>query len=155
MDSRLLLHHIDFKRKVFQLDGKDYEMRDCLLPTIDRKTHTSWRRKKRKSYRNCTNLSREAKNCASTWNAFSVTDACTMYATPTCSSMLLCRWMPTEHSRMLKFLERNTKEKPYSSVLASLSVRLICRRRQFWKSICQRLHLVPVVRKEFSRLRQE
>ncbi len=35
MDSRLLLHHIDFKRKVFQLDGKDYEMRDCLFPTID------------------------------------------------------------------------------------------------------------------------
>lgn len=35
MDSRLLLHHIDFKRKVFKLDGKDYEMRDCLFPTID------------------------------------------------------------------------------------------------------------------------
>lgn len=35
MNSRLLLHHIDFKRKVFQHDGKDYEMRDCLFPTVD------------------------------------------------------------------------------------------------------------------------
>lgn len=35
MNNRLLLHHIDFKRKVFQLDGKDYEMRDCLFSTVD------------------------------------------------------------------------------------------------------------------------
>lgn len=35
MNDRMLLHHIDFKRKVFQFDGKDYEMRDCLFPTVD------------------------------------------------------------------------------------------------------------------------
>ena len=35
MNDRMLLHHIDFKRKVFRLDGKDYEMRDCLFPTVD------------------------------------------------------------------------------------------------------------------------
>ncbi len=35
MDDRLLLHHIDFARKVFTLNGKDYEMRDCYFPTID------------------------------------------------------------------------------------------------------------------------
>lgn len=37
MNNRMLLHHIDFKLKVFQLDGKDYEMRDCLFPTVDPK----------------------------------------------------------------------------------------------------------------------
>ena len=35
MDERLLLHHIDFNRKVFTINGKDYEMRDCYFPTID------------------------------------------------------------------------------------------------------------------------
>ena len=35
MDDRLLLHHIDFSRKVFTINGKDYEMRDCYFPTID------------------------------------------------------------------------------------------------------------------------
>ena len=35
MDDRLLLHHIDFNRKVFTINGKDYEMRDCYFPTID------------------------------------------------------------------------------------------------------------------------
>ncbi len=35
MEDRLLLHHIDFNRKVFTLDGKEYEMRDCHFPTID------------------------------------------------------------------------------------------------------------------------
>lgn len=35
MNDRLLLHHIDFERKVFTLNGKDYEMRDCRFPTID------------------------------------------------------------------------------------------------------------------------
>ena len=35
MDDRLLLHHIDFNRKVFIINGKDYEMRDCYFPTID------------------------------------------------------------------------------------------------------------------------
>ncbi len=35
MEDRLLLHHIDFDRKVFTLDGKEYEMRDCHFPTID------------------------------------------------------------------------------------------------------------------------
>lgn len=35
MDDRLLLEHVDFDRKVFVLDGKDYEMRDTLFPTVD------------------------------------------------------------------------------------------------------------------------
>ena len=35
MDDRLLLHHIDFDRKVFVMDGKDYEMRECYFPTVD------------------------------------------------------------------------------------------------------------------------
>lgn len=37
MEDRLLLHHIDFDRKVFVLDGKDYEMKDFFFPTIDPK----------------------------------------------------------------------------------------------------------------------
>ncbi len=37
MKNRLLLHRIDFDRKVFTLDGKDYEMRDCHFPTVDPK----------------------------------------------------------------------------------------------------------------------
>ena len=35
MENRLLLHHIDFDRKVMVLDGKDYEMIDCNFPTVD------------------------------------------------------------------------------------------------------------------------
>ena len=35
MEDRLLLHHIDFDRKVFRLNGKEYEMRDCHLPTVN------------------------------------------------------------------------------------------------------------------------
>ena len=35
MEDRLLLHHIDFDRGVFVLNGKEYEMRNCLFPTID------------------------------------------------------------------------------------------------------------------------
>lgn len=37
MKDRLLLHHIDFDRKVFVLDGKDYEMKDFFFPTLDPK----------------------------------------------------------------------------------------------------------------------
>ena len=37
MEDRLLLHHIDFDRKVFVLDGKDYEMKDFFFPTLDPK----------------------------------------------------------------------------------------------------------------------
>lgn len=35
MDDRRMLHHIDFERKCFVLDGKEYEMRDMFFPTID------------------------------------------------------------------------------------------------------------------------
>ena len=35
MEDRLLLHHIDFDRKVMVLDGKDYEMVECNFPTVD------------------------------------------------------------------------------------------------------------------------
>ncbi len=35
MADRKLLEHIDFDRKVFTLDGKDYEMRDINFPTVD------------------------------------------------------------------------------------------------------------------------
>ena len=35
MENRLLLHHIDFGRKVFVADGREYEMRDCYFPTVD------------------------------------------------------------------------------------------------------------------------
>lgn len=37
MDDRLLLHHVDFDRKVFVLDGKEYEMTDTNFPTVDPK----------------------------------------------------------------------------------------------------------------------
>ncbi len=37
MEDRLLLHHIDFDRKVFVLDGKEYELTDTNFPTIDPK----------------------------------------------------------------------------------------------------------------------
>lgn len=37
MEDRLLLHHIDFGRKVFVLDGKEYELTDTNFPTIDPK----------------------------------------------------------------------------------------------------------------------
>ena len=35
MEDRMLLHRIDFDRKVLVLDGKDYEMIDCNFPTVD------------------------------------------------------------------------------------------------------------------------
>ena len=35
MEDRLLLHHIDFERKVITLDGQEYALRDGLFPTID------------------------------------------------------------------------------------------------------------------------
>jgi fructose-1,6-bisphosphatase-3 len=34
MGNRKLLHHIDFSRGIFVMDGKDYEMQDCNLPTV-------------------------------------------------------------------------------------------------------------------------
>ena len=34
MDDRCLLEHIDFKRGVCTIDGKDYEMKDCHFPTL-------------------------------------------------------------------------------------------------------------------------
>ena len=34
MDDRLMLGHIDQARKVFVLDGRDYEMKDCFFPTV-------------------------------------------------------------------------------------------------------------------------
>lgn len=34
MEDRLLLHHIDTERKVFVLDGRDYDMCDCNFPTL-------------------------------------------------------------------------------------------------------------------------
>ena len=37
MNDRLLMHHIDFDRKVFILDGKEYEMTDTNFPTVDPK----------------------------------------------------------------------------------------------------------------------
>lgn len=37
MEDRLMLHHIDFDRKVFVLDGKEYELTDTNFPTIDPK----------------------------------------------------------------------------------------------------------------------
>lgn len=37
MDDRMLLHHIDFEKKVFVLNGKEYEMRDNFFPTVDPK----------------------------------------------------------------------------------------------------------------------
>lgn len=35
MEDRMLLHHIDFEKKVLKLGDKEYEMRDCLMPTVD------------------------------------------------------------------------------------------------------------------------
>ena len=35
MDDRMLLHRIDFDRNVLILDGKEYELRDSFLPTVD------------------------------------------------------------------------------------------------------------------------
>lgn len=35
MSDRLLLEHIDLKRGVFVLDGKEYEMKDSFFPTLD------------------------------------------------------------------------------------------------------------------------
>ena len=35
MGDRLLLHHIDFDKKKFIMDGKEHEMRDCFFPTVD------------------------------------------------------------------------------------------------------------------------
>ena len=37
MKERKQLEHIDFERKVFVRDGKEYAMRDCYFPTIDPK----------------------------------------------------------------------------------------------------------------------
>ncbi|MGN0212113.1 MAG: fructose-1,6-bisphosphatase [Muribaculaceae bacterium] len=37
MEDRLLLHHVDFDRKVFVLNGKEYEMTDTNFPTVDPK----------------------------------------------------------------------------------------------------------------------
>ena len=35
MDDRMLLHRIDFERNILTLDGKEYELKDCFLPTVD------------------------------------------------------------------------------------------------------------------------
>ncbi len=35
MEDRLLLHHIDFDKKVLRLGDKEYEMRDCVMPTVN------------------------------------------------------------------------------------------------------------------------
>ena len=35
MDDRLLLEHIDRNRKIFVMDGKEYEMKDSFFPTVD------------------------------------------------------------------------------------------------------------------------
>ena len=35
LESRMLLHHIDFERGVLELDGKEYRMLDCNFPTVD------------------------------------------------------------------------------------------------------------------------
>ena len=35
MEDRLLLHHIDFDKKVLRLEDKEYEMRDCIMPTVN------------------------------------------------------------------------------------------------------------------------
>lgn len=34
MEDRMLLHKIDFKNKVTIIDGKEYEMSDCMFPTV-------------------------------------------------------------------------------------------------------------------------
>lgn len=35
MEDRMLLHHIDFKKKAIVLDGKEYELTDTNFPTVD------------------------------------------------------------------------------------------------------------------------
>ena len=35
MDDRMLLHRIDFERNILTLDGKEYELKDGFLPTVD------------------------------------------------------------------------------------------------------------------------
>lgn len=40
MQDRKLFEHIDFDRKLFVLDGKEYEMKDCNFPTVDRRIPT-------------------------------------------------------------------------------------------------------------------
>lgn len=35
MEDRMLLHRIDFERKVLILNGKEYELKDTFLPTVD------------------------------------------------------------------------------------------------------------------------
>ena len=35
MEDRMLLHHIDFDRKVFVIDNTEYEMVECNFPTVD------------------------------------------------------------------------------------------------------------------------
>ena len=35
MDDRMLLHRIDFERNILTLDGKEYELKDSFLPTVD------------------------------------------------------------------------------------------------------------------------
>lgn len=35
MQDRKLFEHIDFDRKLFVIDGKEYEMKDCNFPTVD------------------------------------------------------------------------------------------------------------------------
>ena len=45
MDDRMLLHRIDFERNILTLDGKEYELKDCFLPTereIMNKLHHSF-----------------------------------------------------------------------------------------------------------------
>ena len=37
MDDRMLLHHIDLKRGVVHIDGKDYMLKDTNWPTLDPK----------------------------------------------------------------------------------------------------------------------
>ena len=37
MDDRMLLHHIDLKRGVVHIDGKDYTLKDTNWPTLDPK----------------------------------------------------------------------------------------------------------------------
>jgi fructose-1,6-bisphosphatase-3 len=35
MEDRCVLEHIDYKRGVYIVDGKEYEMRSCHFPTVD------------------------------------------------------------------------------------------------------------------------
>lgn len=34
MEDRMLLHRIDFQKRVTVIDGKEYEMKDCMFPTV-------------------------------------------------------------------------------------------------------------------------